>query len=225
MEPPAQEPSAEGTKVGIVGLGYVGLPLAVAFGEVGVEVIGLDSDPAKVEALGRGESYVEDVPDSALAVLNETFTATTDYQALAQADTIVVCVPTPLTEEREPDLSYLESAGEELAGVIRKGQTVILESTTYPGTTRELLGPLLEGSGLKAGEDFHLAFSPERIDPGNTTWTTHNTPVVVGGVTNACTDLAIAANRRIIVPFSKPRGELFRPRPAEPRRSRQEPAG
>ena len=193
-EPPAQDPNTdpntEGTKVGIVGLGYVGLPLAVAFGEVGVGVVGLDSDPAKVEALGRGESYVEDVPDSALKALGETFTATSSYDDLAEVDTIIVCVPTPLTDSREPDLSYLESAGRELAGVLREGQTVILESTTYPGTTREVLGPLLEESGLTAGADFHLAFSPERIDPGRTDYTIRTTPKLVGGIDPESTESA-----------------------------------
>ena len=192
--PPAQDPNTdpntEGTKVGIVGLGYVGLPLAVAFGEVGVGVVGLDSDPAKVEALGRGESYVEDVPDSALKALGETFTATSSYDDLAEVDTIIVCVPTPLTDSREPDLSYLESAGRELAGVLREGQTVILESTTYPGTTREVLGPLLEESGLTAGADFHLAFSPERIDPGRTDYTIRTTPKLVGGIDPESTESA-----------------------------------
>ena len=177
-------------KVGIVGLGYVGLPLAVAFADVGVEVVGLDTDPARVEALGRGESYVEDVPDSALEALGDSFTATTEYAALGPVETIVVCVPTPLTDSREPDLSYLESAGRALAGVIRKGQTVILESTTYPGTTREVLGPLLEQSGLSAGEDFHLAFSPERIDPGRTDYTIRTTPKLVGGIDPPSTESA-----------------------------------
>ena len=189
-EPPAQDPSAEGTTVGIVGLGYVGLPLAVAFAEVGAKVVGLDADRARVEALGRGESYVEDVPDSALEALRGSFTATTEYAELAPVDTIVVCVPTPLTDSREPDLSYLESAGRALAGVIRKGQSVILESTTYPGTTREVLGPLLEESGLKAGQDFHLAFSPERIDPGRTDFTIRTTPKLVGGIDPESTESA-----------------------------------
>lgn len=177
-------------RVGIVGLGYVGLPLAVAFAEVGVEVVGLDADPARVEALTRGESYVEDVPDSTLTALGDSFTATTDYADMGSVDTIIVCVPTPLTEGREPDLSYLESAGRALAGVLRKGQTVILESTTYPGTTREVLGPLLEGSGLAAGDDFSLAFSPERIDPGRTDYTIRTTPKLVGGIDPESTESA-----------------------------------
>jgi UDP-N-acetyl-D-glucosamine dehydrogenase len=189
-EPPTQDSIAQGTKVGIVGLGYVGLPLAVAFAEQGVEVVGLDVDPARVEALGLGESYVEDVPDSALAALGGSFTATTEYGELAAVDTIVVCVPTPLTDSREPDLSYLEAAGRALAGVIREGQTVILESTTYPGTTREVLGPLLEESGLEAGRDFHLAFSPERIDPGRTDYTIRTTPKLVGGIDPESTESA-----------------------------------
>ncbi len=135
-EPPTQDSIAQGTKVGIVGLGYVGLPLAVAFAEQGVEVVGLDVDPARVEALGLGESYVEDVPDSALAALGGSFTATTEYGELAAVDTIVVCVPTPLTDSREPDLSYLEAAGRALAGVIREGQTVIRLPEAAASTVR-----------------------------------------------------------------------------------------
>ncbi|MFZ9669639.1 MAG: nucleotide sugar dehydrogenase [Solirubrobacterales bacterium] len=189
---PANDRGTMDRKVGIVGLGYVGLPLAAAFAEAGVEVVGLDSDPAKVEALNRGESYVEDVPASALASLQGSFTATTEYGDLADTDTIVVCVPTPLTESREPDLSFLEAAGEALSEVIRKGQTVILESTTYPGTTREVLAPLLEKSGLQAGEDFRLAFSPERIDPGRTDYTIRTTPKLVGGIDPESTESAAA---------------------------------
>ena len=194
---PTEDREASGKKVGIVGLGYVGLPLAVAFAEAGVEVIGLDSDPDKVAALNRGESYVEDVPDSALASLEGNLSATTEYGEMAEADTIVVCVPTPLTESREPDLSFLEDAGNALAKVLRKGQTVILESTTYPGTTREVLGPLLEKSGLQAGEDFHLAFSPERIDPGRTDYTIRTTPKLVGGIDPASTESAAATYEQI----------------------------
>jgi len=177
-------------RIGIVGLGYVGLPLAVAFAEAGNDVVGLDLDPAKVEALGRGRSYVEDVPDSALAPLGERLAATGDHAELAACEAIVVCVPTPLSDSREPDLAYLLDAGASLAGVLRAGQLVVLESTTYPGTTREQLLPVLERSGLSAGADFHLAFSPERIDPGRTDYTIRTTPKLVGGLDEASAERA-----------------------------------
>jgi UDP-N-acetyl-D-glucosamine dehydrogenase len=177
-------------KIGIVGLGYVGLPLAVAFAEAGNEVVGLDLDPAKVEALNAGRSYIEDVPDSALAPLGELLRASADYADLAACDALIVCVPTPLTNSREPDLTYLLGAAESLAGILRSGQLVVLESTTYPGTTRDRLAPILEQSGLALGEDFFVAFSPERIDPGRTDYTVKTTPKLVGGMTPACTERA-----------------------------------
>jgi UDP-N-acetyl-D-glucosamine dehydrogenase len=179
-------------RIGIVGLGYVGLPLAVAFAEAGHEVVGLDLDPAKVEALTAGRSYVEDVPDSALAPLAERLRATAEYADLGDCEAAVVCVPTPLSNSREPDLSYLLEATTALADVLVAGQLVVLESTTYPGTTRERLQPILEGSGLSAGTDFHLAFSPERIDPGRTDFTIRTTPKLVGGLTSACAERARA---------------------------------
>lgn len=179
-------------RVGIVGLGYVGLPLAVAFAEAGAEVAGLDLDPGKVEMLASGTSYIEDVPDEAIAGVGDRLKATTDYADLSECDALIVCVPTPLTGSREPDLSYLEQAGRSLSEVLGKGQVVILESTTYPGTTRELLAPELERSGLRAGEDFHLAFSPERIDPGRTDFTVRTTPKLVGGIDPASTEKAAA---------------------------------
>jgi UDP-N-acetyl-D-glucosamine dehydrogenase len=195
-------------KIGIIGLGYVGLPLAVAFAETGHEVVGLDADPAKVEALGEGRSYVEDIPDSALAPLGERLRATGDHAELAACDAVVICVPTPLTSAREPDLAYLEGAATELAAVLRAGQLVVLESTTYPGTTRERLLPILEqGSGLAAGDDFHLAFSPERIDPGRTDYTVRTTPKLVGGLTAACAERAQELYGEIcdeVVVLSKP---------------------
>ncbi|HEY5977022.1 MAG TPA: nucleotide sugar dehydrogenase [Solirubrobacterales bacterium] len=177
-------------KVGIVGLGYVGLPLAVAFAEAGQDVVGLDTDTDRVDSLNAGRSHVEDVPDSALEPLGERLTATVRHEDLAPCDAIVICVPTPLTSSREPDLAYLDAAAESLAAVLREGQLVVLESTTYPGTTREELLPALERSGLAAGEDFHLAFSPERIDPGRTDYTIRTTPKLVGGLTEACTERA-----------------------------------
>jgi UDP-N-acetyl-D-glucosamine dehydrogenase len=177
-------------KIGIVGLGYVGLPLAVAFAEAENDVVGLDLDPAKVEALGRGESYVEDVPAAVLGPLGERLRPTGDCAELAECEAIVVCVPTPLTESREPDLTYLLDSAASLSEVLQAGQLVVLESTTYPGTTREQLKPILERSGLSAGEDFHLAFSPERIDPGRTDFTIRTTPKLVGGLTAACAERA-----------------------------------
>src|SRR4051794_26837086 len=165
-------------RIGIVGLGYVGLPLAVAFCEAGQEVTGVDADARVVDALVRGTSHVEDVPDSALAAIAGRFEATTRYADLAKVDSVIVAVPTPLTQNREPDLQPLIAAGTSLAGVLQEGQLVVLESTTYPGTTRERLVPMLEESGLAAGRDFHVAYSPERIDPGRTDYTMRNTPKV-----------------------------------------------
>jgi UDP-N-acetyl-D-glucosamine dehydrogenase len=196
-----------GTKVGIIGLGYVGLPLGVAFAEEGHEVIGLDVDPRKIEALERGESYIEDVPSERLAALGGKLRGTGDYEQLAGCDAVLICVPTPLTHSREPDLTYLLDAGRSLAGVLTKGQLVVLESTTYPGTTRERLQPILEESGLAAGRDFNLAFSPERIDPGRTDHTIRTTPKIVGGLTEPCTERAAELYATIcdeIVPVSGP---------------------
>jgi UDP-N-acetyl-D-glucosamine dehydrogenase len=179
-------------KVGIVGLGYVGLPLAVAFCEAGCEVIGVDVDTRMVEALGRGESHVEDVTPEALAAISGRFEATTRYADLAQVEAVVVAVPTPLTQNREPDLQPLIAAGTALAGVLQEGQLVVLESTTYPGTTRERLVPMLEESGLAAERDFFVAFSPERVDPGRTDYTLRTTPKVVGAMTPESLDRAVS---------------------------------
>jgi UDP-N-acetyl-D-glucosamine dehydrogenase len=177
-------------KIGIVGLGYVGLPLAVAFAEAGHEVVGVDADPRKIEDLNAGRSHIEDVPDSALAPLAERLRATAVYADLASCEAIVICVPTPLTGSREPDLTYLLDSATALSQVLQPEQLVVLESTTYPGTTRERLVPILEESGLSAGRDFHVAFSPERIDPGRTDHTVKTTPKLVGGLTAACTERA-----------------------------------
>ena len=177
-------------KIGIVGLGYVGLPLAVAFAEAGHEVVGLDTDPRKIEALNAGRSYIEDIPDETLAPLGGRLAASTEYARLEPCEAVIVCVPTPLTSAREPDLTYLIEASNALAKVLRPGQVIVLESTTYPGTTRERLLPILEESGMSAGEDFHLAFSPERIDPGRTDYTIRTTPKLVGGMTEACAERA-----------------------------------
>jgi UDP-N-acetyl-D-glucosamine dehydrogenase len=183
--------------IGIVGLGYVGLPLAVAFAEEGEEVVGVDIDARKVEALRVGRSYVEDVPDARVAAVRDRVHATTRYADLARVETIMVAVPTPLTANREPDLGPLVDAARSLAGVLQAGQLVVLESTTYPGTTRERLVPLLEESGLAAGSDFHVAFSPERVDPGRTDHTLRTTPKVVGGLTPACLERAVALYERV----------------------------
>ncbi len=176
--------------VGIVGLGYVGLPLAVAFAQEGCEVVAVDTDARRVQALAGGESYVEDVPSALLAQVGARIRASTGYAALGEAEAVLVCVPTPLTRNREPDLGPLLDASRALAKVLRAGQLVVLESTTYPGTTRERMLPILEESGLSAGSDFHLAFSPERVDPGRKDFTLRNTPKVVGGLTAACTERA-----------------------------------
>ena len=177
--------------IGIVGLGYVGLPLQVSFARAGADVVGLDLNEAMLAALREGNSHIEDVADSELAEVAAKTSFTSDVADLAACDAILICVPTPLTENREPDLRALESAGRAIGTIIRPGQLVVLESTTYPGTTRERLVPLLEASGLKAGSDFAVAFSPERVDPGRTDFTLRTTPKVVGGLTEACADRAI----------------------------------
>jgi UDP-N-acetyl-D-glucosamine dehydrogenase len=178
-------------KIGIVGLGYVGLPLAISFCEAGHDVVGVDTDARVADALAAGHSHVEDVPDEALASIAERFHPTSRYADLAKVDAIVVAVPTPLTQNREPDLQPLIATGTSLAGVLQGDQLVVLESTTYPGTTRERFAPLLEESGLAAGRDFNLAFSPERIDPGRTDFNLRNTPKIVGGLTDACLRRAV----------------------------------
>ena len=180
-------------EVAIIGAGYVGLPLAVAFAQAGKRVVCIDTSAARVAAIGRGESDIEDVPASTLRPLveNGMIEATGDYTAVADAGAIVICVPTPLSENREPDLTIVRSATAMVQPHLRKGQLVVLESTTYPGTTREELRPILEQGGLEAGTDFHLAMSPERIDPGRTDWTIRTTPKVVGGLTPACSQAAV----------------------------------
>jgi UDP-N-acetyl-D-glucosamine dehydrogenase len=194
-------------KVGVIGLGYVGLPLAVAFAEEGCEVVAVDVNPRRVERLRAGESYIEDIPSERLAAVSSRVHATTRYADLATAEAILIAVPTPLTRNREPDLGPLVATGTTLARVLRPGQLVVLESTTYPGTTRERLVPLLEESGLKAGSEFNVAFSPERIDPGRTDYTLRNTPKVVGGLTDRCAQRAAAVYELVcdeVVPVSTP---------------------
>ncbi|MGI8589329.1 MAG: nucleotide sugar dehydrogenase [Chloroflexia bacterium] len=182
--------------VAIIGLGYVGLPLAVAFAEAGYRVTGIDLDRRKVEAVGRGESYIEDVPSANVAALVERgrLDATEDFEALRACDAVSICVPTPLGKTGDPDISYIVRAATEVARYLHPGMAVVLESTSYPGTTTEVVLPLLVGSGhsLSVGEDFFLAFSPERVDPGRTDYTTRTTPKVIGGVTPACLEVAVA---------------------------------
>jgi UDP-N-acetyl-D-glucosamine dehydrogenase len=180
--------------VGIVGAGYVGLPLAQVFADAGRQVLLVEVDEDRVEAINRGESYVKDLPSEALRPLVEAgaISATSDYDRLKEAEAVLIALQTPLSAQREPDLSIVLGAAEQLASRLQKGQLVVLESTTYPGTTRERLQPVLEeGSGLEVGQDFHLAFSPERVDPGREDWTTKNTPKIVGGITPACTERAV----------------------------------
>ena len=178
-------------KIGVVGLGYVGLPLAVAFCEAGHSVIGVDTERSRVDALARGESHIEDISDERLRGVLSSFQPTLRYAELSQAEAVIIAVPTPLTANREPDLGPLTASASALATVLQRGQLVVLESTTYPGYTRERLVPLLEESGLGAGTDFNVAFSPERVDPGRTDYTLRTTAKVVGGLTQACLDRAI----------------------------------
>jgi len=192
---------------GIVGLGYVGLPLAVEFARAGLPVLGFDITQGKVDTLNRGESYIQDVPTSVLAphVASGKLAATTDFARIAEVDTINICVPTPLRKTKDPDMSFIVAATEQIAKYLHPGMLIILESTTYPGTTDELLLPMLEKSGLKCGEDFFLCFSPERVDPGNPNFQTYNIPKVVGGITPACTELGrqfYSQSLQTVVPVS-----------------------
>lgn len=182
-------------RIGILGMGYVGMPLAVVFAEKGFNVLGIDPDQRKVETFKKGVSYIQDVPSETVARLHQAgkLDMTADFAALAEMDAVSICVPTPLRKTGDPDMSYIISATEELAKYIHKGMVVVLESTTYPGTTRELLVPMLtEKSGLVVGEDIFICFSPERVDPGRTDWTTYNTPKVMGGMTETCAEVATA---------------------------------
>jgi UDP-N-acetyl-D-glucosamine dehydrogenase len=193
--------------IGIVGLGYVGLPLAMEFAEAGEDVIGVDVDAQKVAGLRRGRSHIEDVADARLAGALQRCRFTTRMVELHEAEVILICVPTPLTANREPELGPLRSAGRALGGVIREGQLIVLESTTFPGTTRDFMVPLLEESGLRAGTDFALAFSPERVDPGRTDYTIRTTPKIVGGLTAACSERAAEVYGRVcerVVPVGSP---------------------
>jgi UDP-N-acetyl-D-glucosamine dehydrogenase len=176
--------------VGVIGLGYVGLPLAVAFAEAGQSVIAVDIDEGKIAAIEAGESYIEDVSSERLRGVSDLIEASTHFAPLARVEAVLICVPTPLTANREPDLGPLMSAAGALGAVVQRGQLIVLESTTYPGTTREQLVPLLEHRGLKVGDGLNVAFSPERVDPGRTDYTLRNTPKIVGGITPECTERA-----------------------------------
>ncbi len=191
---------ARTARVGVIGLGYVGLPLAVEFADAGLSVTTVDVDADKVERIRRCESYIPDVASDRLRKVCEAgrLSATTDFSALADVDTLSICVPTPLRKTKDPDLSYVVAAVEQVAGHLRPGQLVVLESTTYPGTTEEVVRPMLERGGLRAGRDFFLAFSPERVDPANPQWHTGNTPKVVGGIDKASTDVACALYQQIV---------------------------
>ena len=193
--------------LGVIGLGYVGLPLVAEYSRAGFRTIGIDIDAQKVKLINDGVSYIGDVPTKMVAegVKNGTIRATTDFSALTETDTVNICVPTPLRKTRDPDISYIVSAVEQIAKYLHKGQMIILESTTYPGTTEEVILPMLEAGGLKVGRDFFLAFSPERVDPGNEQYQTKNIPKVVGGITRQCTEAASAlygATLTTIVPVS-----------------------
>ena len=187
-------------KIGIIGLGYVGLPLAMEFSKAGFDVTGIEIDKDKVRMINRGECYIQDVQQSELRELvkSSRLKATQDFSILKEMDAVSICVPTPLRKTRDPDISYIISAVEEVAKYLRPGQLVILESTTYPGTTREVILPRLEARNLRVGKDFFLAFSPERVDPGNKIYTIRNTPKIVSGVTKKCTSIAVTLYEQII---------------------------
>ncbi len=195
--------------IGIVGLGYVGLPLAVAFSEAGFKVLGFDMQQKRVNSVNKGQPYIADIDSESLSavVVNNLLQATTDQSRFKELDVICICVPTPLTRTREPDLSYVTSQSEELSRYLQPGQLIVLESTTYPGTTREVVLPILERSGLKGGQDFYLAYSPERVDPGNKKYRIKNTPKIVGGIDPQSTRLAELLYRQVadmVVPLSSP---------------------
>jgi UDP-N-acetyl-D-glucosamine dehydrogenase len=196
--------------VGVLGLGYVGLPLAVEFAEAGFHVTGIDIEAQKVACLNRGDSYVQDIPGIQVRALTDSarLQATTDFTVLDQLDTVSICVPTPLSKSKDPDMSYIDAACREIARHLHPGMLIVLESTTYPGTTEEFVLPMLEAGGLRAGKDFFLCFSPERVDPGNPDYQTRNTPKVVGGVTPECSELGALFYRQAlarVVPVSSSR--------------------
>jgi UDP-N-acetyl-D-glucosamine dehydrogenase len=187
-------------KIAVIGVGYVGLPLAIEFAKEGFNVTGIDADPGKVEAINNGSSYIRDVEEEELTSLIQSgrLRATLDYSLLKDIDAISICVPTPLNKTKDPDVSYILNAANKISKFIHAKQLIVLESTTYPGTTRELILPILEEAGLKVGEDFYLAFSPERIDPGNKFYNTRNTPKIVAGITSKCTEVAKLLYQQVI---------------------------
>lgn len=191
---------ASDLKLGVVGLGYVGLPLAVEAGRAGLTALGFDVNADVVSRINRGTSHIQDLTDDDVCQLVDggLLEATTDMSRLSECDVISICVPTPLSKTRDPDVSYIIAATAAVKARLRKGQLIVLESTTYPGTTRDIMLPALEETGLKVGEDFFLCFSPERVDPGNETWHTHNTPKVIGGITEACTAAGVAVYERLV---------------------------
>jgi len=201
--------NSRSAKIGIVGLGYVGLPLAVAFAEAGFKTLGIDIQQKRVDSVNRGQSYIADVSSKILksAVAGNHLNATTDQSKLSETDAICICVPTPLTETKDPDLSHVIYESREIAKYLRPGQLIVLESTTHPGTTREVVLPVLESSKLKCGVDFYLAYSPERVDPGNKKYRIKNTPKIVGGINPQSTDLAKLLYSKVadvVVPVSSP---------------------
>ena len=196
----AEKISDKSAKIGIIGLGYVGLPLAIEYAVKGFSVVGIDVDARKKEKLDRGENYIEDIESAKFdkAIETEKFSASTNYDSIPDLDIIYICVPTPFTVNKDPDVSYIVDASKGIASGLRKDQLVVLKSTTFPETTEKIVQPILEETGLKVGKDFFLAFSPERIDPGNKVFTTENTPVVVGGVTAKCTEIARTAIAQVV---------------------------
>jgi len=200
MEKLIKKIEEEQAEIGIIGMGYVGLPLAVEFARSGLHVTGIDIDTKRVEEINSGKSYIQDTDSEELSLLvkNGRLKATDDFSVLASLDTVSICVPTPLRKTKDPDISFIVSSTEEILKYLHKGQLIVLESTTYPGTTDEIILPRLESSGLKVGKDFFLAFSPERVDPGNKKYTTKNTPKIIGGVTESCTRVARALYEKAI---------------------------
>jgi len=197
-------------RIGVVGLGYVGLPLAVEYAAKGFETLGIEVDEKKVNAVNSGKNYIDDVNNKVFARVTKSgmLKAAANYDAVAKLDIIFICVPTPFTPNKEPDISYIVASAKEIALRLRKGHLIILKSTTFPNTTEGYVQPILEQSKLKTGKDYYLAFSPERIDPGNKKWTTTNTPTVVGGVTTECTRLACVATEQVVtrvIPVSNPK--------------------
>lgn len=197
-------------RIGVIGLGYVGLPLAIEFARKGYETIGIDLDVRKIDALKKGDNYIQDISDDHVREMVTTgkFRAQVDYEGVGKLDVLYICVPTPFTINKDPDIGYILASADAIAKELRAGQLIILKSTTFPNTTQGSVQPVLEATGMKVGKDFFLAFSPERIDPGNQKWNTSNTPIVVGGVSEDCTKLAVLVNQQIIstvIPVSSPK--------------------